>query len=110
MMAASWGLLGDLVQSSVMDVLCDGPVRSMDALVSLVHVHVQVKIAAEVLFLIHYMSAFPIVMNPPSQMFENMLNIPASRWSQVEGSIKQAMGSRGCNSCTNQPLWNKLNL
>ena len=36
MMAASWGLLGDLVQSSVMDVLCDGPVRSLDGFVSLI--------------------------------------------------------------------------
>ena len=32
----------------------------------------------EFLFLIHLITAFPILMNPPSQMFEGMLNIPLS--------------------------------
>ena len=38
----------------------------------------QAKIAVEVLFLIHLITAFPILMNPPSQLFESILNIPLS--------------------------------
>ena len=61
--ATSWGLLGDRVGDSVIDSLCDGPL----------------KIAVEILFLLHTMSSFPIALNPPSQFFEETLNIPPSR-------------------------------
>ena len=62
MSATSWGLLGDRVKSSVIDSLCDGPV----------------KIAVEVLFLLHLVTAFPILLNPPSQFFEELFKIPPS--------------------------------
>ena len=62
MSATSWGLLGDRVESSVIDSLCDGPV----------------KIAVEVLFLLHLVTAFPILLNPPSQFFEELFKIPPS--------------------------------
>jgi len=66
--ASTWGLLGDLAAGMCVDSLCDGPV----------------KIAVEVLFLIHLITAFPILMNPPSQLFENILNIPLSfGWKRV---------------------------
>jgi len=60
MSATSWGLLGGRVESSVIDSLCDGPV----------------KIAVEVLFLLHLVTAFPILLNPPSQFFEELFKIP----------------------------------
>jgi len=60
MSATSWGLLGDRVGDSVIDSLCDGPV----------------KVAVEILFLIHLITAFPILLNPPSQFFEELFNIP----------------------------------
>ena len=62
MSATSWGLLGDRVKSSVIDSLCDGPV----------------KISVEVIFLLHLITAFPILLNPPSQFFEDMFKIPQS--------------------------------
>jgi len=66
--ASTWGLLGDLAAGMCVDSLCDGPV----------------KIAVEVLFLIHLITAFPILMNPPSQLFENILNIPLTfGWKRV---------------------------
>jgi len=60
MSAASWGLLGDVVGDSVIDSLCDGPI----------------KVAVEVLFLLHLVTAFPILLNPPSQFFEELFGIP----------------------------------
>jgi len=60
MAATGYFLLGDKLGGSVIDSLCDGPV----------------KIAVEILFLIHLISAFPILINPPNQFFENALKIP----------------------------------
>jgi len=62
MSAVGWGFLGDMMEKNVVDSVCDGPV----------------KVAVEILFLIHVVSAFPIILNPPCQMFESMLNIPTS--------------------------------
>jgi len=62
MSAVSWGLLGDRVSTSVVESLCDGPV----------------KVTVEILFLIHVIAAFPILMNPPTQLFEDLLNLPTS--------------------------------
>jgi len=62
MSTVGWGLLGDKLGHSVIESLCDGPV----------------KIAVEVLFLLHLITAFPILMNPPSQFFEGLLKIPAT--------------------------------
>merc|ERR1719342_1992516 len=60
MSAASWGMLGDSVGGSVIDSLCDG----------------YVKISVEILFLLHLITAFPILMNPPNQFFEGLFGIP----------------------------------
>jgi len=49
-------------ENSVIDSLCDGPV----------------KIVVEILFLIHLVTAFPILMNPPNQFFEGLLRIKTS--------------------------------
>jgi len=62
MSAVGWGLLGDKLENSVIDSLCDGPV----------------KVAVEILFLVHLISAFPILLNPPSQFFEGLLKIPSN--------------------------------
>merc|ERR1711915_53874 len=61
MSAVAWGLLGDRVEGSIIDSLCDGPA----------------KVFIEILFLIHLISAFPIILNPPCQFFESLLKIPA---------------------------------
>jgi len=62
MSAVGWGLLGDRLADSVIESLCDGPV----------------KVTVEILFLLHLITAFPILMNPPNQFFEGLLKIPAS--------------------------------
>ena len=46
----------------MIDSLCDG----------------YVKIAVEILFLLHLITAFPILMNPPNQFFEGLFKIPQS--------------------------------
>jgi hypothetical protein len=61
--AVSWGLLGTQLSDNVLDSLCDG----------------SVKILAELMFLVHLVSTFPIILNPPNQFFEGLLNIPTSR-------------------------------
>jgi len=62
MSVVGWSLLGDRLEGSVIQSLCDGPA----------------KITVEVLFLLHLISAFPILMNPPSQFFEGLLKIPTN--------------------------------
>ena len=51
------------VGGSVIESLCDGPV----------------KVAVEFLFLLHLITAFPILMNPPNQFFEALFKIPSSK-------------------------------
>lgn len=41
--------------------------------------HGGLRITAEVCFLIHLVSAFPIIFNPPTQYFEQLLNIPSGK-------------------------------
>jgi len=60
MAGVGYWLLGDAVSSNVVNDMCDGPV----------------KIAIEVLLLLHLVSAFPIVVNPSNQFFEGLLKIP----------------------------------
>jgi len=62
MSVVGWWFLGDKVGSSVVDSLCDGPA----------------KIMVQILFLCHLVSALPIVLSPPFQFFEEILNIPSS--------------------------------
>jgi vesicular inhibitory amino acid transporter len=40
----------------------------------------QVKLAVEVLLLVHLVSAYPMFMNPPNQFIEELLGIPASKF------------------------------
>ena len=35
-----------------------------------------VRLVVEIMLLLHLVSAFPIITNPPAQFFEYMLNIP----------------------------------
>jgi len=62
MSAVGWGLLGDKLENSVIESLCDGPV----------------KVTVEILFLLHLITSFPILLNPPNQFFEGLLKIPPS--------------------------------
>ena len=71
--ATSWGLLGDRVGDSVIDSLCDGPV----------------KVAVEILFLIHLITSFPILLNPPSQFFEELFKIPPSKLTMTIMYVKE---------------------
>ena len=36
-----------------------------------------IRITVEVMLLLHLISAFPIILNPPAQFFEHILNIPS---------------------------------
>ena len=78
MSAVGWGLLGDRLGDSVIESLCDGPVSRNGKSFTDKKDTVQVKISVEILFLLHLISAFPILMNPPSQFFEGLLKIPSS--------------------------------
>lgn len=60
MASVGYFLLGDTVQNNIVESLCDGPI----------------KITVEALLLIHLISVFPIMLNPPNQFFEELLHIP----------------------------------
>ena len=36
------------------------------------------KMLVEIMLLLHLITAFPIITNPPAQFFEEMLNVPSS--------------------------------
>ena len=36
-----------------------------------------IRITVEVMLLLHLVSAFPIILNPPAQFFEQFMNIPS---------------------------------
>lgn len=55
--------LGDCVNDNIIMSLTKGPAR----------------IAAEIVLLFHLISAMPIVINPPSQYFEEIMGIPKSK-------------------------------
>ena len=38
------------------------------------------RVLVEVMLLLHLVTAFPIITNPPAQMFEQLLGIPAGTW------------------------------
>ena len=75
MSVVGWSLLGDRLADSVIDSLCDGSVGG-----SVKHItnikHLQAKVVIEILFLLHLVSAFPIVLSPPFQFVEEILNVP----------------------------------
>jgi len=60
MAAVGYFQLGDTVENNVVESLCNGTI----------------KIVVEVLLLLHLVSAFPIMLNPPNQFFEELLKIP----------------------------------
>lgn len=61
------GLLADN-DGGIACVLCDSPI----------------KLAVEILLLIHLISAYPMFLNPPNQFFESMLGIePTFNWKRV---------------------------
>ena len=37
------------------------------------------KMLVEIMLLLHLITAFPIITNPPAQFFEEMLNVPTSK-------------------------------
>lgn len=80
MSVVGWWLLGDKVGESVVDSLCDGPVIfQRRKILIFLFLSVKAKIMIEVLFLIHLLSALPIILNPPFQFFEEVLKIPSSK-------------------------------
>ena len=76
MSAVGWGLLGDKVGDSIIDSLCNGPVKKSQIKEKLKFAF-KAKLFIEILFLLHLISAFPIILNPPCQFFEELLKIPA---------------------------------
>ena len=76
MSVAGWWLLGDKVAGSVVDSLCDGPVRKAPSYPLSLCLLPQAKVVIECLFLLHLVSALPIVLNAPFQFYEEILKIP----------------------------------
>ncbi|XP_023335308.1 uncharacterized protein LOC111706628 [Eurytemora carolleeae] len=60
MAAVGYFQLGGEVNNNVVESLCIGTVKTV----------------TEVLLLLHLIAAFPIMINPPNQFFEELLNIP----------------------------------
>jgi len=60
MAAVGYFELGNAVANNVVESVCNGTI----------------KVVIQVLLLLHLMAAFPIMMNPPNQFFENILGIP----------------------------------
>ena len=77
MSVAGWWLLGDKVAGSVVDSLCDGSVTQISSPGCTLSLTVrQAKVVIECLFLLHLVSALPIVLNAPFQFYEEILKIP----------------------------------
>ena len=55
--------LGDQVTPNIVMAMSDGPA----------------KMTVEIMLLLHLISAFPIITNPPAQFFEGFLGIPAGQ-------------------------------
>ena len=61
--ACCYFALGDKVQENIVLAMSSG----------------WVKITVEIMLLLHLISAFPIITNPPAQFFESFLEIPAGQ-------------------------------
>ena len=61
MAAVGYLVHGSEAESSIVKNLTDGPI----------------KIFVEVMLLLHLITAFPIITNPPAQYFEHVLKIPS---------------------------------
>ena len=62
MAAGCYFALGDKVEDNIVNAMADG----------------WEKITVEVMLLLHLITAYPIITNPPAQFFEEVLNIPSS--------------------------------
>ena len=62
MAAACYFSLGDQVTDNIVLAMSDGWQRML----------------VEIMLLLHLITAYPIITNPPAQFFEQMLNIPSS--------------------------------
>ena len=89
MSVVGWWFLGDRVGSSVVDSLCDGPVVTSTSLLELTIGLIQAKTVIEILFLLHLISAFPIILNPPFQFFEEIMKVPSGNHFQRFRSIEE---------------------
>lgn len=49
--------------------------------------HGWVKSVVEIMLLLHLITAFPIITNPPAQFFEQLLGIPSSEQNIIPGSF-----------------------
>ena len=63
MAAVGYFQLGDHADANIVQSICNGGV----------------KIAIEIILLLHFVAAFPIMTNPPNQYFEEVLGIPKSK-------------------------------
>lgn len=61
MAATPYYAYGGLAESNIVQSISDGWIR----------------ITVEVMLLLHLVSAFPIILNPPAQFFEHIMNIPS---------------------------------
>jgi hypothetical protein len=52
----------------------------------------QVKIAVEVLLMLHLVSAFPIIVNPNNQFFEELLGFPKGKLIFMVKNLKSQKG------------------
>ena len=60
MAAVPYFAFGDASTDNIVLKIADGPLR----------------VTVEIMLLLHLISAFPILLNPPAQYFENLMDIP----------------------------------
>ena len=46
------------------------------------------KVTVEIMLLLHLVAAFPILLNPPAQYFENLMEIPLGKLSGFDRKYK----------------------
>jgi hypothetical protein len=76
----------------------------MIVLYPILHKLFQVKIAVEVLLMLHLVSAFPIIVNPNNQFFEELLGFPKGIRSLLwQKKLKSQKGQRYHPARLDQP-------
>ena len=72
MAAGCYFALGDRVLDNIVNSMSDGWER----------------ITVEIMLLLHLITAYPIITNPPAQFFEEVLNIPSSECTFIKELYK----------------------
>ena len=52
------------------------------------------KVTVEIMLLLHLVTAYPIITNPPAQFFEQVFNIPSSKQGKLLPESKVCFAAR----------------